>query len=94
MIRSVQAEGGFATVLQKGEADSGTILVVTRAPGETSRLFERMPHPEKGRAWDCVRIQDPDKPEEFSDYLARRGNSDPDCWLVELEIARAERFIA
>ncbi|MEO5586279.1 MAG: DUF1491 family protein, partial [Novosphingobium sp.] len=32
-------------------------------------------------------------PQEFSEYLERRKYQDPDLWIVELDIANAERFI-
>jgi hypothetical protein len=38
--------------------------------------------------------QEPENVEEFRAYLARRTARDPDCWLVELDIANAERLIA
>ena len=43
IIRSVQAQGGFATVLAKGERDAGTILILTLEKGENGSLYERMP---------------------------------------------------
>jgi len=42
LIRRVQAEGGFAMILQKGERDAGTILVVSAQIGQNWRVFERM----------------------------------------------------
>lgn len=31
---------------------------------------------------------------EIADFLARRARFDPDSWLIELDIADPERFIA
>lgn len=93
LIRSVDAEGGFATVLQRGDPDSGSILIVTRAFGEISCLYERMPDLDGHRVWTLTKSEDTEKPSEFSEYLERRGNRDPDCWIVELDIANAKRFI-
>lgn len=93
LIRAVQSEGGFGTVLQSGEREAGTILVVALKNGATSCLYERMPNLDGNRAWSLSKRQDPENKREFEDYLTRRGQQDPDCWLIELDIANAERFI-
>ena len=93
LIRRVAADGGFAAVLRRGERDAGTILLVCRGNGANSRLFERMPQPDGARPWTATRTQDPENPREFDDYLARRGDLDPDLWVVELDIPNPERFI-
>jgi hypothetical protein len=93
LIRSVQAAGGFAAVLGKGEREAGTILVVTTQNGRNSRVFERMPQLDGTRKWSCSKQQDPENPKEFSEYLERRKQQDPDVWIVELDIPQAERFI-
>ena len=93
MIRAVEAAGGFAAVLHKGEREAGTILAVLTKNGANSRLFEQMPDAEKGRVWVCSKVQEPENPGEFVDYLDRRAMKDPDLWIVELDIADGERFI-
>ncbi len=94
LIRAVQAAGGFATVLSKGERDAGTILIVTTGPGEPTHLYERMPQMDGSRAFGIVRTQDPADPGQFDQYVARRCQQDGDLWVVELDIAGAERFAA
>lgn len=93
LIRSVQAAGGFAAVLGKGEREAGTVLIVTTQNGRNSRVFERMPQLDGTRKWSCSKQQDPENPQEFSEYLERRKQQDPDVWIVELDIPHAERFI-
>lgn len=93
MIRAVEAAGGFAAVLHKGEREAGTILAVLTQNGANSRLFEQMPDAEKGRVWICSKVQDAEKSQEFGDYLDARAKRDPDLWIVELDIADGERFI-
>lgn len=93
LIRAVQAEGGFATVLAKGERDAGTILLVVCENGGNARIFERMPWAAEGRQWHCAKRQIVDQKQEFADYLDRRRTQDPDLWIVELDIAQGERFI-
>ena len=93
LIRAVEAAGGFATVIAKGEREAGTILVVCCGNRALARAFERMPHPDGTRQWTLSRTQDTEKPSEFAEYLDRRAKQDPDLWIVELDIADGERFI-
>lgn len=92
LIRRVEQAGGFATVLHKGERDAGTILLVLNNRGENQRLLERMPDLDGTRKWHCVMTQDTEKPGEFSEYLDRRAAQDRDIWIIELDVANAERF--
>lgn len=93
LIRAVEAAGGFAAVLHKGQREAGTILVVVVENGANARVFERMPQLDGTRAWQCSKVQDTEKPYEMSEYLERRCSQDPDVWVVELDIANGERFI-
>jgi hypothetical protein len=94
LIRAVNAAGGFGTVIAKGEREAGTLLVVCSDNGANAAAFERMPQPDGTRAWTLARRQDPENPQEFWDYCDRRRRQDDDLWIVELDIADAERFIA
>ncbi len=93
LIRSVEAAGGFAAVLHKGEREAGTILVIVAERGANARLFERIPHAETGREWLLTKTQDTENKTDFQEYLDRRSKRDPDLWIVELDIADGERFI-
>lgn len=101
LIRAVEAEGGFGMVLSKGERDAGTIMLVLLENGGSARAYERMPGLDGTRAWHCTRRQEEsvDFGESltarlaFSDYVERRGTQDPDLWVVELDVAKPERFI-
>ena len=93
LIRAVQAAGGFAAVLNKGEREAGTILVVLAEKGANARLFERVPDAQGGRIWTATRSQDTENPFEFGEYLDRCRGRDPDLWIIELDIADGERFI-
>jgi hypothetical protein len=93
LIRAVQDNGGFATVITKGERDAGTILVICCENGTNARLYERMPQLDGTRKWTLSKAQDPENPSDFSDYCARRKRQDGDLWIVELDIENGERFI-
>lgn len=94
ILRLAESQGGFATVLAKGEHDAGTILIVTLCRGSGGVLYERMPQPDGARPYRAAKRENPEDTQEFSDYLARRRRQDPDMWLVEVDIADPERFIA
>jgi len=94
LIRLVEANGGNAMVLNKGETDAGTILLVTMYRGEDARLYERMPQLDGSRSFVITKSQDTEKPYEFSEYLQRRVRQDPDIWVLEVDIDNVERFIA
>jgi hypothetical protein len=93
LIRAVETAGGFAMILQKGERDAGTIVVVLAEKGGNARIFERMPQADGTRKWALSKTQEIDNTDDFSDYLVRRGKQDSDLWIVELDIANGERFI-
>ena len=94
LIRAVENAGGFAMVLQKGERDAGTILVLTTQNGRNTRLWERMPQLDGSRKFSCTREQDDENQREIDEYVGKRRRSDPDCWVIELDIENAERFVA
>lgn len=93
LLRRCQAEGGFAAVLKKGEPEAGTILVVIAENGRNARVYERMPQLDGSRKWHCAKRQIAENPEDFLDYLGRRGRQDSDLWIIELDIVNGERFI-
>lgn len=94
ILRLAESLGGFATVLAKGERDAGTILLVTTYRGEAARLYERMPALDGSRSFVTTKSEDPENPQDFSEYLARRRRQDGDIWQIEVDIADPERFIA
>ena len=94
LIRAVEAVGGFATVLAKGERDAGTVLIVTLDREHGAMLYERMPTAGGDRPYIVAKRENRDSPREFADYIVRRRHQDPDCWIVELDMPDAARFIA
>ncbi len=94
ILRLAESEGGFATVLAKGERDAGTILLVTLCRGADGVLYERMPQLDGSRKFIAAKRENPENPSEFSEYLARRRRQDDDVWLIEVDIADRERFVA
>lgn len=93
LIRAVEAAGGFGMVVAKGERDAGTLLVICCENGTNGRLYERMPQIDGSRSWQLVKAEKAENAAEFTDYWRRRKQQDHDLWVVELDIANAERFI-
>jgi len=94
ILRLAESQGGFGMVLSRGERDAGTVLVVTTYRGEASTLYERMPAVDGSRSYVATKYEDIENRQDFSEYLARRRHQDPDIWLIEVDIADPERFIA
>ncbi|MFL9840210.1 DUF1491 family protein [Sphingomonas sp. ST-64] len=94
LVRRVNAEGGSAMVLARGDAEAGAILILALERGGNPRFFERGIGPEGVPALVRSGPLDPGDPGEVSDYWQRRRARDPDLWVLELDIADAERFAA
>jgi hypothetical protein len=94
ILRLAESRGGFGAVLAKGERDAGTILLVTLCHGEGAVLYERMPGLDGSRTFIAAKRENPENPQEFSEYLERRRRQDADLWLIEVNIADPERFVA
>jgi hypothetical protein len=94
MIRAIESQGGFASVIAKGERDAGTILILTIYRGENAVLFERLPQLDGSRPFIAAKQQNPEKPQEMFEYLEKRKKQDPDIWILEADIADGARFIA
>ncbi len=94
MVRRVNDAGGIGTVLARGDAQAGAILVITLEKGVNPRAHERGIGP--GGTAELLRVgpQAPDNEQEISEYWQRRRARDPDLWVIELDIAQAERFAA
>lgn len=93
IVRAVEAVGGFAMILQCGERDAGAILVVTQDRGRERRLWERLPNLDGQRVFSLARAEADGEENAFSAYLERRQSSDPDSWVIEVDVPNGERFI-
>jgi len=89
LLRRVNDAGGFGAVMAKGDPQGGAILVIAVDKGAQPRLLERGIGPD-GR----TRLIDSTPAEDLDGYWRRRRARDPDLWVVEVDIAAAERFAA
>ena len=94
LVRRVNQEGGSAMVLARGDETAGAILLLTYERGTNPRFLERGIGPDGSPALL------PSGPAEVADegevaaYWRRRRSRDSDLWVIELDIAGAERFAA
>lgn len=93
LIRQAEGQGGFAAVLRKGDRMAGSILLIRRERGQNPGLFERFPSLDGKGNWSEIIIEDIEKEEKISEYLARRTARDPDIWILELDVPFEQRFI-
>ena len=94
MIRAAERAGGHGTVIASGDPIAGTILVLCAERGEARAALERAPTldgtPVWARFWDQVLESE----ENLAERIAKRRRGDPDLWLIELDVAHAERLVA
>ncbi len=93
MLRRVHDAGGSAMVLAKGDAMSGAILALALTRGADPAFYERGLGPDGASALIRTGPTSGD-PAAYDAYWQRRRRTDPDLWVVELDVAAAERFAA
>jgi hypothetical protein len=94
MLRRVNDAGGFGAVLAKGESQGGAILILTAERGGNACFFEPGIGPDGRMGLIRSGPGEPVNGADLTDYWQRRRRSDPDLWVIELDIAGAERFAA
>ena len=94
IMRRVEADGGFATILRKGDHDRGSLTLILQKRGDFYGFLER----ELGSSFAYEWVFRPAEPgagsQTVSGLIAQKSQFDPDSWLIELDIAEPERFIA
>ena len=93
-MRRAGTEGDFATVLRKGDAERGSLLLIVSQRGRHVAGLERVLNLDGSYRWERVGPPDSASSLDIADFLARRARFDEDFWAIELDIADAERFIA
>ena len=83
--------GGFGTVLRRGDAERGSLMLVLAERGVTRFLLQRLLQRSGDYAWEAREIADS---ESLERQLGLARDRDPDLWLIELDVPSSERFIA
>lgn len=95
LIRRAEADGGFGTVLRKGDAERGSLLLVIRSRDDHVTCLERTLDFASGDyRWARAGPKGEESAENLAEFLKNRTRFDEDLWLIELDIAHPERFIA
>ena len=94
LIRRTEGEGGFGAVLRKGDPERGALLIVVRSRGAYFAALERTLSMDGRYLWARVGPSESDSEESLAEFLQKRVSFDQDLWLIELDIAQPERFIA
>jgi hypothetical protein len=92
LIRQCAEQGDFATVVRKGDREAGNLLLLTREKGRNPALYERFLGLDGQRKWQAAFDQAIEDETKIEEYLAKRSARDPDLWILELDVAFAERL--
>ena len=93
LIRLAEQQGGFGAVLAKGDPTAGSVLIILVERGARKAVLERLLQPDGTYGWrDSPGAGHND--EDMVKFLGKRRRFDPDLWILELDVASAERFAA
>lgn len=94
LIRQIETQGGFATILNQGDADGGAMLLIVTSRGRYVTGLERILGISGDYEWRPTGLAESAGSTDLLSFLAKRTRFDPDLWVVEVDIAEPERFIA
>jgi hypothetical protein len=94
LLRHAQAAGGYGAVIAKGDSGAGSVLVILAEKGRKARILERLLQREGEYSWQDIGMETLANDEAAEKFLVRRRKSDPDLWVLELDVPSAERFAA
>jgi hypothetical protein len=92
--RRAEAAGDFATVIKKGDPDSGSILLIVSSRGRHIACLERVLSLEDAYRWQAAGPTESASSADVAEFLRKRARFDEDLWAIELDVAEPERFIA
>ena len=94
LVRQAEAEGGFGTILKRGDPDRGALILMVVRRGQHSACLERALTPGGDYRWQQVGPPAGADAAALADWSQKRVRFDVDLWLIELDIPDPERFIA
>lgn len=83
LLRRADATGVYGTVLRKGDAEGGALILVHRARDGSATAWSRVAQPD-GAAWAIAAQSDAADAQRIDEYLTKQTRYDPDLWIVEL----------
>jgi hypothetical protein len=94
LVRAVQGDGGFASILHRGDPDRGTISMLVAERGQPHAVLERRMSSDFTYRWSEGGSAAGEQGFDWRAWVENKSRIDPDCWLIELDVADAQRFIA
>ena len=94
LLRQAEAQGGFATILKRGDPDRGALILVVADRGKHAACLERALGASGKYGWQRVGPPAGAEAEMLADWSQKRVRYDEDLWLIELDVPDPERFIA
>ncbi len=92
LIRRAELSGSFATVVRKGDAKAGAVLVKAYNPRtRQATLFQSAIRGEGERVW--MRPVSSQAEADLDAYVEKQRRFDPDLWVVEIEDAEGRHFL-
>jgi hypothetical protein len=92
LIRLAEQAGGHAMVLHKGHAEAGAFLLELYEKGRFCHFLERVWTVEGGYRWRPLPWSADNTEADRGAFRSRRLHSDPDLWIIELDVADEQRF--
>ncbi len=92
LIRRAELAGAYATVIRKGDARGGAVLVkVADRRAGVFRLYAETVRGDGERLWiePVASVEEAD----LDAYAARSARIDPDIWVVEIDDVQGRHFL-
>ncbi len=92
LIRRAEQAGAFATVLHKGDARGGAVLIkVMDRRADSAHLYAEAVRGEGERVWMQPILSDTEA--TLDAYVERARRIDPDVWAVEIDDINGRHFL-
>lgn len=92
LIRRAQLEGAFATVVKKGDARAGAVIVKAfNTTDRRARLYSEAFGNDGEQFW--MQPVESELESELDAYIERQRQYDPDLWVVEIEDRQGRHFL-
>jgi len=94
LLRRAEVEGGFGMVVARGDPDRGALILLIVERGAHFACLERGMSLNGEYVWQIVGPAAGAPDTILLEWTQKRRSNDPDSWLIELDVALPERFIA
>lgn len=88
--RRAEAGGAFFMVLQKGDPDGGSVVILVESREKGASLYTAQTQMDGRRAWH---VQTGISPLDMSKRMSQLRRMDEDMWCIEITDAEGRHFI-